>query len=152
VPSLWLCLWPSPASARAAPGLARARFVHNYALYKFTFIHSSGTVTSHALLAKTSPECIFSVGCRHPHGIYVFTRIFGRCKPIYICQNGPTNSQAIQQLVIAKFHYTGPTGPDHTRPDPHGLFCGPGLRETPLGPCGSPTESVRVRSGPCSGI
>jgi len=34
------------------------------------------------------------------------------------------------------------------RPDPHGLFCGAGLRETPLGPCGSPTKSVRVRSGP----
>ena len=32
------------------------------------------------------------------------------------------------------------------------FFCGPGLRETPLGPCGSPTKSVRVRSGPCSGI
>ena len=28
--------------------------------------------------------------------------------------------------------------------DPHGLFCG----ETPLGPCGSPTKSVRVRAGP----
>ena len=39
-------------------------------------------------------------------------------------------------------------GPDRTRPDPHGLFCGPGLGETPLGPCGSPTKSVRVRSGP----
>ena len=38
------------------------------------------------------------------------------------------------------------------RPDPHGLFRGPGLRETPLGPCGSPTKSARVRSGPCSGI
>ena len=37
-----------------------------------------------------------------------------------------------------------PTGPDRTRTDPHGLFCG----ETPLGPCGSPTKSVRVRSGP----
>ena len=37
--------------------------------------------------------------------------------------------------VIAKFHYTDPTGPDRTRTDPHGLFCG----ETPLGPCGSPT-------------
>jgi len=33
--------------------------------------------------------------------------------------------------VIAKFHYT----------DPYGLFCGPGLRETRLGPCGSPTKS-----------
>jgi len=72
--------------------------------------------------------------------------------------------------IIAKFHYTDPTrtrhGPDptrtksahivgdelnsttRTRPDPHGLFCG----ETPLGPCGSPTKSARVRSGPCSGI
>ena len=51
--------------------------------------------------------------------------------------------------VITKFHYTGPTGPDRTRRD---FFCGPGLRETPLGPCGSLTKSVRVRSGPCSGI
>ena len=53
------------------------------------------------------------------------------CKPVS-CKN------------IAKFHYTGldtgPTGPDRTRTDPHGLFCS----ETPLGPCGS----VRVRSGP----
>ena len=47
--------------------------------------------------------------------------------------------------IIAKFHYTDPT---RTRPDPHGLFCG----ETPLGPCGSPTKSVLVRSGPCNGI
>jgi len=31
------------------------------------------------------------------------------------------------------------------RPDPHD----PDLRETPLGPCGSPTKSVRVRSGLC---
>ena len=44
--------------------------------------------------------------------------------------------------VIAKFHYTDPTGPART------FFCG----ETPLGPCGSPTKSVRVRSGPCNGI
>jgi len=51
-------------------------------------------------------------------------------------------------VYIAKFHYTGPTGPDRTGPDPHGLFCGPGLRKTPLGPCGSPTKSVRVRAGP----
>ena len=41
--------------------------------------------------------------------------------------------------LIAKFHYTD------TDTDPHGpartFFCG----ETPLGPCGSPTKSVRVR-------
>jgi len=83
-------------------------------------------------------------------------------------------SQCISGVIgLAKLHYTGPTGPDRTgpdqtksadfvgdrlnsttraRPDPHGLFCGPGLRETPLGPCESPTKSVRVRSGPCSGI
>jgi len=49
----------------------------------------------------------------------------------------------------AKFHYTDtdtyPTrtrhGPDRTRTDPHGLF----LRRNSVG-------SVRVRSGPCSGI
>ena len=46
--------------------------------------------------------------------------------------------------VIAKFHYTGPTGPDRTRTDPND----PDLRETLLGPCGSPTKSVRVRAGP----
>jgi len=46
---------------------------------------------------------------------------------------------------IAKFHYTGPTGPAPTRTE---FFCGPGLRETPLGPCGFPTKSVRVRAGP----
>jgi len=48
----------------------------------------------------------------------------------------------------AKFQTTGPIGPDRTCADPHGLFCGPGLRETPFGPCGSPTKSVRVRAGP----
>ena len=52
------------------------------------------------------------------------------------------------QVVIAKFHYTDQTVPDRIRTDPHKLFCGPGLRETPLGPCGSPTKSVRVRAGP----
>ena len=44
-------------------------------------------------------------------------------------------------LVIAKFHYTGPTGPART-------FCDPDLRETPLGSRGS----GRVRAGPCNGI
>jgi len=39
-----------------------------------------------------------SVVCQHPPRIYVFTRIFGRCKPTYICQSDPTNSQAILQL------------------------------------------------------
>ena len=41
-------------------------------------------------------------------------------------------------VVKAKFHYTDPT---RTRPDPHGLF----LRRNSVG-------SLRVRSGPCSGI
>ena len=54
-------------------------------------------------------------------------------------------------VVKAKFHYTGPTGPDRTRADPHGLFretraADPGLRQSPR------TLSGRVRSGPCSGI
>ena len=53
--------------------------------------------------------------------------------------------------VKAKFHYTGPTGPDRTRADfvgdPHEPteFLGDPGRS---GPCGSGW----VRSGPCSGI
>ena len=56
----------------------------------------------------------------------------------------PAPGQSVSR-VIAKFHCTGQTGPDRTRTD---FFCGPGLRETPLGPCGSPTKSVRVCAGP----
>jgi len=52
---------------------------------------ASGTLTSRALLAQASHKRMTSVGCRHPPRIYVFTRIFGRYKPIYICQSGPTN-------------------------------------------------------------
>ena len=74
---LCLCLWPSPAS---------------------------GTLTSHALLAQTSLERMTSVGCRHPQRIYVFTRIFGRCKPIYICHSDPTNSQAILQMPPTTYY------------------------------------------------
>ena len=54
-------------------------------------------------------------------------------------------AKKVSIFIIAKFHYTGPTGPDRTCTD---FFCDPGLRETPLGPCGSPTKSVRVRAGP----
>ena len=46
------------------------------------------------------------------------------------CSPTPTHKQ-----LIAKFHYTGPTGPDRTRPDP-------GLRRSPPGPR---TLSGRVR-------
>jgi len=68
VPSLRLCLRPSP-------------------------------VTSHALLAQTSRQRMTSVGCRHPQRIYVFTRIFGWCKPIYLCHSDPTNSQATLHII-----------------------------------------------------
>ena len=58
---------------------------------------------------------------------------------------GRTKFITRRSTVIAKFHYTDPT---RTRPDPTGpartrtdFFCG----ETPLGPCGPPTKSVRVR-------
>jgi len=46
--------------------------------------------------------------------------------------------------IIAKFHYTDPTGPDRTRTDPND----PDLRETPLVRAGlrqSPCESGRAR-------
>ena len=48
-------------------------------------------------------------------------------------------------VYIAKFHYTGPTGPDRTRTE---FFAARVSEKTPLGPCGSPTKSVRVRAGP----
>ena len=68
--------------------------------------------------------------------------------------------------IIAKFHYTGPTGPDRTGPDPtrpdkvsfvgnrHGLFLRPG---SPRNSVGSVRVSDEVRAGPvgsgrCSGI
>ena len=78
MPSLWICLWPSPASA---------------------------TLTSHALLAQTSLEHMTSVGCLCPQRIYVFTRIFGRCKPIYLCHSDDrTNSQAILQMPPTTYY------------------------------------------------
>jgi len=48
--------------------------------------------------------------------------------------------------VKAKFHYTGQTGPDRTRTDPHGLFretraADPGLRRSP---CGSARVSDKM--------
>ena len=41
-----------------------------------------------------------SVGYRHPLRIYVFTRIFGRCKLIYLRHSDPTNSQAILHMRL----------------------------------------------------
>jgi len=48
--------------------------------------------------------------------------------------------------VIAKFHYTGPTGPDPTRADQHGPERPKSPRNS-VGLCGSRTKSVRVGSG-----
>ena len=70
------------------------------------------------------------------------------CLPLHCAVRRLCPRRRSLMRIKAKFHYTGPTGPDRTRTDPHGLFCGPGLRETPLGPCGSPTKSVPVRAGP----
>jgi len=50
------------------------------------------------------------------------------------------------RVIIAKFHYTRPTGPDRTRPDKVRGLCQrpryPDLRQSPLGPRGSPTKSA----------
>jgi len=43
--------------------------------------------------------------------------------------------------IKAKFHYTGPTGPDRTRADPHGP-------ERSFSETRAAKKSVRVRSGP----
>jgi len=74
VPSLWLCLWPSPASS---------------------------TLASHALLAQTSLERMTSVGCRHPHRICVYVNL-RTVQTIYICHSDPPNSQAILHFLITR--------------------------------------------------
>jgi len=53
-----------------------------------------------------------------------------------------------RSAVIAKFHYTGLTGPARTRTDPHGLCRRPPRTQRSF----AAKKSVRVRSGPCSGI
>ena len=48
---------------------------------------TSGTLSSRALLAQASRERMTSMGYLHPPRIYIFTRIFGRYKPIYNWSN-----------------------------------------------------------------
>ena len=67
-------------------------------------------------------------------------------------KDAPPDNRPASSPVKAKFHYTGPTGPDRTRTDfvgdPHGLcglFCGPGL---PRNSVGSVRVSDKVRAGP----
>jgi len=54
------------------------------------------------------------------------------------------DSPADSRRLIAKFHYTDPTGPARTRTDPHGL-CRRPARTNGVSP---QKKSVRVRSGP----
>ena len=81
MPSLWLCLRPSPAS---------------------------GTLTSHALLVQTSLERMTSVGREHPQRICVYSNLRWRCKPIYLCQSDPTNSQTHTHTHTNTHTFNGP--------------------------------------------
>ena len=64
---------------------------------------SRPTLTSHARLAQTSRERMTSVmGSRHPDRTCVFTRVFGQCKPIYLCHSDPTDCQAISSSAAAE--------------------------------------------------
>jgi len=63
----------------------------------------------------------------------------------------PAPGQSVSR-VIAKFHCTGPTGPDRTRTDFFAARVSEKLRWVRVGLRQSPCGSVRVRSGPCSGI
>ena len=38
-----------------------------------------------------------------------------------LTEDGRTRQNTVPCPLKAKFHYTGPTGPDRTRTDPHGL-------------------------------
>ena len=48
----------------------------------------------------------------------------------------------------AKFHYTGPTGLNRTRADPHGLCRRPARTQQSFSETRAAKKSVRVRSGP----
>ena len=74
----------------------------------------------------------------------VMSECFLIAKFHYTGPTGPDPTKQSLRTLSAKFYYTGPTEPDRTHTD---FFCGPSLRETPSGPCGSPTKSVRVRAG-----
>ena len=63
--------------------------------------------------------------------------------------------RALTCAVIAKFHYTGPTGPDETKSaDFVGVPRGPArtLSETRVCGPGLAKKSVRVRSGPAGPV
>ena len=66
---------------------------------------ASGTLTSRALLAQASRGRMTWPGCRHPPRIYVFTRILGRCKPIYT----QGDSDVISMPVGFRRHLVGKT-------------------------------------------
>ena len=53
---------------------------------------------------------------------------------------------------IAKFHYTGPTGPDRTRTDFFAVRVSEKLRWVRAGLRQSPCGSVRVRAGPVGSV
>jgi len=63
----------------------------------------------------------------------------GPCLPTHA-----THGHLSVWIVIATFHYTGPTGPDRTRTD----FFAAKLRWVRAGLLQSPCGSVRVRAGP----
>ena len=61
---------------------------------------------------------------------------------------GISSRRAITCLVKAKFHYTGPTGPDRTRTGPHGLCRRPARAQGSFSETRAAKMSERVRSGP----
>ena len=74
------------------------------------------------------------------------------CLERFVLQRRDSRQGVCGRYVIAKFHYTGPTGPDQTKSED---FVGdPGLRpgsreKVRAGPRGSPTKSADfVWSGP----
>ena len=60
----------------------------------------------------------------------------------------------LNSVIMAKFHYTGPTGPARTRTDPHGLcwtqrsFSETQAAKKSVLVRAGPVGSVRVRAGP----
>jgi len=78
--------------------------------------------------------------CKNTGNIRRVPKSFGRCQQ----RCGPSLPvlQQLVRLIIAKFHYTGPTGPARNRTDPHGLCRRPARTQRSF-------AAKKVRAGPC---
>ena len=78
----------------------------------------------------------------------VMSECFLIAKFHYTGPTGPDPTKQSLRTLSAKFYYTGPTGPDRTHTDFFAARVSEKLRLVPAGLRQSPCGSVRVRAGP----